>query len=132
MKSHEETWTRPAPDMTSAYSEEFYGTGARVATEPLLYLVGDSHADDADGLQRMEARARLAAQAPAMARLLLDLQYAISDDDPTCREFCPSCQNRTVGGEIPGQVGRWIVDHGKEHAPHCALIAVLRDAGVIE
>ena len=60
------------------------------------------------------ARAQLAAQAPAMARLLLEFQW--SDLDIYGDSICPSCGNyRKLG----------------LHAEDCALGRVLRDAGVI-
>lgn len=56
-------------------------------------------------------RARLAAQAPAMARLLIDLQ----DVDYDAGRGCGSCYHPSPG-----------------HNGSCALIAVLRAAGVVE
>lgn len=64
--------------------------------------------------------AKLIAQAPAMARLLLSLEYTTPDvDDPYPGARCPHCG----GFEQPG---------GSGHYPKCELRDVLRAAGVIE
>ena len=66
-----------------------------------------------------KARLRLAAQAPAMARLLLEIQWGGS-----CMSYgshCPSCH-------------AFLYDGGPDELPHaadCALVAVLRAAGVL-
>ena len=104
MKPHEETW------------EWDEGAGSvRLATDRLDVLPGGAHgACDWD-----PARARLAAQAPAMARLLCTMSnkdgdgacvccHEVSCDDPSCNDFPAS------------------------HAPDCELVAVLRAAGVVE
>jgi len=57
-------------------------------------------------------RCTLAAQAPAMARLLLSLQWSAGD--------CPSCGAWGRRGDVRGI-----------HTPSCALVAVLRAAGVL-
>lgn len=58
--------------------------------------------------EEVEARAKLAAAAPEMARLLLELEYV----DGETWAFCPSCGSRD------------------EHASDCKLMAALRKAGV--
>lgn len=61
-------------------------------------------------------RARLAAQAPAMARLLLEIQWAPSESLPEgVRHFCPACAQRREEG----------------HAADCELLGVLRAAGAL-
>ncbi len=108
MKPHEETW--------SAAREEYAGydcmTDAVVVRTEKGARVCDFTVDN--------PRARLAAQAPAMARLLLELEW------PTCADYggyCRICQNdRPYPAAKPGD----------GHAPDCALVAVLRAAGVVE
>ena len=99
MKPHEETWVR---------------SGAEIDTTPGC----DAVADFANGFGGPRPgdipRAQLAAQAPAMARMLLSLQWSAGDNG--CE--CPSC------GEIIGSKDT--------HDPDCALVAVLRAAGVIK
>jgi len=53
------------------------------------------------------ARAKLAAAAPDMARLLLTLEWSSGD-------FCPCCGQKD----------------GSEHLSHCEWLAVMRKAGV--
>jgi len=67
------------------------------------------------------ARAKLIAQAPAMARLLLDLEWSgMHWDRAGGTACCPSCgANRGRGGVE------------SEHATSCALATVLRAAGVL-
>lgn len=63
-------------------------------------------------------RARLAAQAPAMARLLLKLEWSglVFGDSKTC----PDCYCSRPDGSFGG------------HAAECELASVLRAAGVLE
>lgn len=62
-------------------------------------------------------RGRLAATAPAMARLLLELEWA--GHDPYADDHaCPSCE--------------WPQGRTKEHHPECTWLAVMRVAGVRE
>lgn len=63
------------------------------------------------------ARARLAATAPDMARLLLEHQWDTN-------HVCPSCRGARIGDDE--DVGL----PGYGHAPGCKLIGVLRMAGV--
>lgn len=81
-----------------------------------LGAVGPSlQAGFGDGLDR--DRAKLAAAAPAMARLLLELEWA--GHDPYADDYaCPSCE--------------WPQGRTKEHHPECAWLAVMRAAGVRE
>jgi hypothetical protein len=76
------------------------------------------------------ARARLAAAAPEMARLLLSLQW-VDTSDGEYRERCPVCQNRT---RLPpdGRMGIPLQIHDDRHSDSCALVAVLRKAGVLD
>ena len=91
---------------------------------------GQSSAVQAE-TDRNEARARLAAQAPAMARLLVDLEWGadicIGYDNITALG-CPSC-----GGLQHDPGNRADFDHQTVgHDPDCELVAVLRAAGVVE
>jgi hypothetical protein len=87
-----------------------------------------------EGYQDSAARARLAATAPAMARLLLELEWAAggswgpSGDDSTNTNFaCALCE---------GTRGEWVARSGTKypagHAPDCRWLAVMRAAGVRE
>lgn len=70
-----------------------------------------------EGYQDSAARAKLAAAAPAMARLLLELEWA--GHDPYADDYaCPSCE--------------WPQGRTKEHHPECTWLAVMRAAGVRE
>ena len=81
---------------------------------------GQSSAVQAE-TDRNEARARLAAQAPMLARLLRGmLAYR------EC-EFCSQKVDRTVDDGNGG----WL-STPEQHTPTCELIAVLRAAGVVE
>lgn len=73
-----------------------------------------------EGEALMSARARLAAAAPAMARLLLELEWSAR---VAGFPACPSCE-----GVEPEVGSPW--DDG--HAVDCHLVAVLRLAGVRE
>lgn len=68
------------------------------------------------GLMTNPSAATLAARAPEMARLLLRIGLGVGGDeeDPLC-----GCCRRPVNGT-------W-----REHAPACALVNILRTAGVL-
>ena len=66
-------------------------------------------------------RRDLLVQAPAMARLLLELQWSGSEDGFI--GSCPSCRRYPS----PNDTAPWPL-----HAPDCELVKVLRAAGVIE
>lgn len=77
--------------------------------------------DRAEVSVEQKARARLAAQAPAMARLLMALEWGGSGfrDEGNVRRYwraCPTC----------------FAHRGTPHTADCVLVAVLRAAGVIE
>jgi hypothetical protein len=93
MKPWEETWKAVGADLE--YTPE----------DPKLF-VGLSADEDADD-PVFHARARLAAQAPAMARLLLDLAGK--------HATCPDCGAFEETAHFDG----------------CRFIVVMRDAGVI-
>ena len=59
-------------------------------------------------------RAKLAAQAPAMARLLLKHQW-VKDESGDGRRYCPACP----------------MDEEQGHYDNCEILAVLRAAGVL-
>lgn len=71
-------------------------------------------------------RPKLAAQAPAMARLLLGLQWSGENDGQT-GPFCPICGGGEPGKKHPDQRESDPVGH----EPKCELAAVLRAAGVL-
>jgi hypothetical protein len=95
MKPWEETWGFAA---TGCHDGSHRG-------DDLTYCVAFGHGDEE------VARARLAAAAPDMARLLLALEV-VGDDGPG---FCPAC-------------GRLRPD--EPHKDDCRWVAVLRKAGV--
>ena len=97
MKPHEETWVHESDEgvhFVTTGPDGFRGTF-----------------DDAEC-------AKLAAQAPAMARLLLKLEWSAEPDDGGS---CPVC-----GGWAPGVAG---INAG--HHAGCELATVLRAAGVL-
>jgi hypothetical protein len=102
----EQPMTRPIDETWSTNDGDVL-TGPAEGCERLSYI---RHASWGPG--DVEARARLAAQAPAMARLLLEMEWGGSCD-------CPSC-HRCQYDDKPEDT----------HAPDCELVAVLRSAGV--
>jgi hypothetical protein len=113
MKPYEETWVVDAT-----------GTQIRSADGYRIARV-----DELDVPPREFANAKLIAQAPAMARLLLHRM-----GDRYC-EYCGVKVDRVTETGIvdPVYKGETLVlsDPGK-HAPDCALVTVLRAAGVLE
>lgn len=107
MKPHEETWEALAFSVECKNSLGQNVAWARFDFDPAT-------------IWESEARAKLAAQAPAMARLLLELLKGVSGQMES--EWCPVCY-----AGIPG-MGKL---ERKGHKPDCALVSVLRDAGVI-
>lgn len=103
-KPHEETW-----EVFEA-NKGFPGFAARIAEiadgayELRVFQSLSGEDDDID-------RARLAAQAPAMARLLLEGQWICEERGDLCRH----CMKLEREG----------------HAPDCELATVLRAAGVL-
>jgi hypothetical protein len=107
MKPHEETWESVA---------EFCG-----------------HDTDAPGDPE---RRRLAAQAPAMARLLLEVEWKADQgiDYEVTAPCCPVCGGLKPGAPSLEHVG-WpevLTECGVGHRHDCRLVAVLRAAGVVE
>ncbi len=104
MKAHEETWElvpRNGGWRLHAEGEEEHSTFW-----------------DAD-----PGRARLAAAAPEMARLLLELQWSGgSYEGDHMAACCPSCEAFSVTSDVTA---------GK-HEPGCRLAAVLQKAGVLQ
>lgn len=105
MKPWEETWTSDGES---------------------IRRVGDGHFRlDAVGVgAESEARAKLAAAAPEMARLLLELE-AVSD---YYESKCPVCGAVADIHHADARGRVWRV----EHEPSCRWVAVLRKAGVLE
>jgi len=107
-------WSKP---MKKPHEEEWEADGAGVYEVQSQDIVGGG-SDDHRHTEASPPRARLAAQAPAMARLLLRLQWSGRNqcDEPQC----PSCHGAEWQHGWP-QTG---------HEEHCELAAVLRAAGV--
>lgn len=120
-KPHERTWTLECADdrgtihdcwTVSVPTPSAYTDGCVHMSQITLCFYDD------------EREARLAAQAPAMARLLLAVQWSgrhPHDGEPCC----PSCQIDLIYDDDETHVVG-------PHAPDCELAAVLRAAGVIE
>lgn len=102
-KPHEETWIDEGSDGTLLYRDED-GDDIEFGNIP-----------DPD-------RARLAAAAPEMARLLLELaaKWVAEQNGGPCYFRCESCEFEVVK---PGSA--------ENHADDCRLVAVLRKAGVL-
>ncbi len=102
-KPHEETW-RIVYDRLEYETEDDAG------------IVADFVQEHANAMKPIETeRMRLAAQAPAMARLLLTLEWdglQYGDSEPSC----PVCQAYT---------------RDRKHTENCELATVLRAAGVL-
>ena len=112
-KPHEETWERNA-DINGGIENGAY---------PIARFTS-SVADESprpDWAEHNDARAQLAACAPEMARMLLDLESAgVQEDQVTM--CCPVC-----GGGEPYAPPK----HDKPtHRKACALVALLEKAGV--
>jgi hypothetical protein len=105
MKAWEETWRQ-----SEAYPGDVFGDGG-----------GDILFEGTTSDNEAHARAKLAAQAPAMARLLLKLQKVV---------FAVGWEN--VGGCAACHDGSGWTGDPVEHTPDCELAAVLRAAGVVE
>jgi hypothetical protein len=120
MKTHEETWDERGERIDLCEEQKPYGVVA-------VKMIATFHCTEGDCTEA--ARAKLAAAAPDMARLLLELQ-AVDTSDGEYRERCPSCQDKTM---LPpdGKIGTPYDVHPGEHSKDCKLIAVLRKAGVI-
>ena len=102
MKPWEETWTT---DWASDYTVTILRGDS--------YRVAQFNAGGPEGV----ARARLAAAAPDMARLLLKLEW--SDVDYDAATYCPSCWASYPWK--PSDLG---------HRDDCEWLAVMRKAGV--
>jgi len=101
-KPHEETWT--------VRWDEEYGAA----------YVETGGADDTICVDDV-AKAKLLAQAPAMARLLLEHQWAARDPYDETRAMCPAC----TGYQSATQKG------AEGHDEGCPIFLVLRAAGVL-
>lgn len=114
-KPHEETW-----EVFEA-NKGFPAFAARTRTiADGAYEV--SVIESLSGSEDDVGRVQLAAQAPAMARLLLKLQWASSHPHDETMAVCPNCG---------GFEARWSKDRAAGHEDHCELVAILRAAGVL-
>ena len=116
MRPHEEMWT-----VLAQWSEP--KTGERGGPWHVVKS-GQSIGVFGDGCSN-PARAQLAAQAPAMARMLLGIHQrgvtvACTQHNETVCPFCEAHFSEEYHLPLP------------THAPDCALVAVLSAAGVIE
>lgn len=112
--------------MTERTTEDVYVRHADGMRSTIFVSEGDC---TREAKLQAEARAKLAAMAPRMARLLLKLEW-VDTSDGEYRERCPSCQCCTTLPPVPGQAGIPFRPHPGEHAADCELVAVLRAAGV--
>lgn len=76
------------------------------------------------------AERQLIAQAPAMARMLLALTWSRQAHDG-CHAACPSCRATTTVLRFDGYTYQMAEQPNGEHTDDCALVAVLRAAGVM-
>ncbi len=110
-KVWEENWTADCFDGTKLASRT-EGADGDFTQERFAYFEGVNP----------EARIRLAAQAPAMARLL----YRMFRD---WSQFCPCCGKGPPEINVPGpDADKWVA---KIHAPDCELTLQLKAAGVL-
>lgn len=94
--------------MTKVWEETWsggFGDEPDVSSRDGVYALFDSHGD-ADNIETDIARARLAACAPAMVRMLLELSAFA----------CPVCERTTGEGDV--------------HRSDCTLDALMKRAGV--
>lgn len=114
MKPIEETWVSECGAAGTTDDGQSYNHTLRLSGAPDWDIIARFYDSHKHGLRVPDpedsARVRLAAQAPAMARLLLKLQWIDVDRG----EGCPSC-------------GAWKSDG---HAADCEIAAVLKVAGV--
>jgi hypothetical protein len=112
MKPHEEEWTVE----WDADEGQFFIVNAN-------YSVFAVHGHSRENARE---RARLAAQAPKMARLLKSMEWSGSSSYNGSRwPACPVCLNWRDDLSVRD-------DAKMKHRPDCALAVSLRDAGVIE
>ncbi len=128
MKAHEETW-----ELTEDWVDD---DGKRHTNDVINGSSTEVFLSASDSYDRL----RLAAAAPEMARLLLELQWAGDEGGYDGRPCCPCCYALP-----PEKVHRPSVRidaytrteardeilYGK-HSDDCRLVAVLRKAGVLE
>lgn len=111
-KVWEETWE--ADNSASSHSGVFIqfrnGVGGRVLAETFNTPRFTGYAEPGVMLDR----AKLAAAAPEMARLLLEAQWASFGNYGSC-SACPWCAS----------------ENNPRHEPDCELVAVLKKAGVL-
>lgn len=115
MKPHKETWTSDGERVELCADEPPFGS---VVVKMVARFTCYAPEDCTEG-----ERARLAAQAPSMARLLLEL--AGCETAP----YCAKC------GALVGLMEHEDADARlravRNHMPDCSLVAVLRSAGVV-
>jgi hypothetical protein len=115
MKTHEETWTRVLW-MHDHNQDPIYG----IESDAIPKKVDDHFCEFSAG---EHARSQLAAAAPEMARLLLDVQWT-----PTGYDHEPCCPVCTMSKP---RVQRDDANFTHGHSKDCAFVAVLVKAGVL-
>ncbi len=120
-KPHEETWCA-----------ELHGNACECSSRVCLEgAAGDDAAlffsNDGGRAYAQHGRLRLAAAAPEMARLLLELEWVTdSNSNGPREEWCPWCDHRRGYTPLPEE------SLDREHLSGCLWLAVMRKAGVIE
>lgn len=113
MKPWEETWrVGDVGDEQTIFGQY----GGQAVAEFEIDGDWDDTSEDQDDYAYSAQRTRLAAAAPEMARLLLEVQHTRCQGD-----WCGGCP---ICGWLKG-------DCGQDHKDDCRLLAVLRKAGVI-
>lgn len=113
LKPHERTWTLECGDHDPDDRGTIHDCWTVSVPTPSAYTDGCVYMSQITlCFYHDEREARLAAQAPAMARLLLDGEWICEERGDMCRH----CGNLRREG----------------HAPDCEIATVLRAAGVIE